>query len=211
MKIRKILIIILLPVVIYSQNISKEQNNKNKAFLNNLDENVTETIDMLVTFNKTAKKIEVDITGWNTYSKFLLELTMECSNIKKIITSSDTLTFEERELTIRNLMSSLYPNTKYLPYPIGAEQDKQHSELLEIFRKKLGSKQEKLIKLILIEENKIVESGTFNKYYLSLHTENYIYSLLRDFIDQQEKLSPKNRKYLLSITRDIEDKFNDSN
>jgi hypothetical protein len=134
-----------------------------------------------------------------------MELTLECSNIKKNISSASEMTAEEREIQIQEMIESLNPSVEYLPFYIDNSKDQQNRELIKIMQNRLIEHVLELQKKILAEEKGIIESETFNKYFFNLHSRHFMYQLLLDFLDPSDKLSRDNRNYLLSMTRALED------
>jgi len=204
--------IILLILTIFFSNflfsevdISKKQNKLNDEYLQELDLSLIKTIDLLAVFNETSKKIPETVTGVNIYRKFLMEMTLECSNIRQKIAGSEKKNSMEREILIQMLISSLKPDVQFLPTPIDDKKDSQNKQLLEIMNTRIQKHISVLRKSILDEEKGVLESGTFNKYFLDLHSKHFMYILLLDFLKPVEKLSKENRAYLLIMVREIED------
>ncbi len=206
---RNKIILLLLTIVfsnlLFSENdISKKQNKLNEEYLQELDSNLIETIDLLAVFNETSKKIPETVTGVSVYRKFLLEMTLECSNIRQKIADSEKKNSIRHEILIQMLISGLKPDVQFLPVPIGNKKDLQNKQLLEIMNERIQKHVTTLRKSILYEEKVILESGTFNKYFLDLHSKHFMYILLLDFLKPGKKLSKENRAYLLIMVKEIE-------
>jgi len=57
---------------------------------------------------------------------------------------------------------------------------------------------------IIIEENKIIKSKTFDQYYFHLHSMQFIYHLVMDFLKPADNLSRSNRALLIRVANEIE-------
>lgn len=204
-KIYILLIIFSLCLSASAEQISKGQDELNKNYLIELDANLTQTIKILTAFNDTANKIPDSITGLGTYKKFLMEMTLECSNIKRNIQTSKEESSMEREVFIQTLISSLKPDVQFLPVIIDNKKDDTNRELMDIFFQRIQKHLSDLRKSILEEEKGVMESGTFNKYFLDLHSRHFIYLLTCNLIEPSESLSRENRDFLIKIIRNIEE------
>ncbi|MCD4796039.1 MAG: hypothetical protein K8R49_02570 [Candidatus Cloacimonetes bacterium] len=204
-KIYILLIIFSLCLSASAEQISKGQDELNKNYLIELDANLTQTIKILTAFNDTANKIPDSITGLGTYKIFLMEMTLECSNIKRNIQTSEEESSIEREVFIQTLISSLKPDVQFLPVIIDNKKDDTNRELMDIFFQRIQKHLSVLRKSILEEEKGVMESGTFNKYFLDLHSRHFIYLLTCNLIEPSESLSRENRDFLIKIIRNIEE------
>ncbi len=198
------LIILSLCLSASAEQVSKKQDKLNKNYLIELDNNLTQTINIFTVFNDTANKIPDSITGIGTYKKFLMEMTLECSNIKRNIQNSKEESSMEREILIQMLISSLKPDIQFMPVIIDNKKDDANRELMDIFFQRIQKHLSVLRKSILEEEKEVMESGTFNKYFLDLHSRHFIYLLTCNFIEPSESLSRENRDFLLKVVRNIE-------
>ncbi len=192
---RTIFFFLFLPILLFSQNVDNDE------YLRQLDANILGTIDMLTAFNEAAQNVEVDIKGWSIYSTLLMEFTLECSNLRKLIASADTLHSKQTEKLITTLISNLKPDVDDEIIPEDSENNLE--ETIRYFKEKQNSLRIKIIKT----ENRIIQNKTFSKLYLSLHSENFIYSLLLDFLEPAAKLSVKNRKFLINVAENIKNEF----
>ena len=200
-----LIICFCLAVHLYAQqNISKQQNQKNIEYLTQLDANINGTLQLLSAFHDTAGKMPDSITGLDLFSRFLLELTLECSKLKKSISAAGEMSHQEREIQIQRLISTLHPNVAFLPFHIDRNKDEQNREAMQILHAGIIEQVIELQKKILQEELGIIESYTFHKYFFHLHSQHFIYQLLLDFIEPSEKLSEDNRNYLLRMARHLE-------
>ena len=188
-----------------AEQISRKQNDLNNKYLIELDNNLTQTINILTVFNDTANKIPDSITGLGTYKKFLMDMTLECSNLKRNIQNSKEESNMEREIFIQSLISSLKPDVQFLPVIIDNKKDDTNRKLMNVFLKRIQKHLSVLRKSILEEEKGVKESGIFNKYFLDLHSRHFIYLLTCNFIEPSGSLSRENRNFLLRIIRNMED------
>jgi hypothetical protein len=190
---------------INSQNISEEQNIKNKQYLVNLDLNVLETIDIMVMFNDASKQLPDDtINGIYTYQKFLFDMTMECSNIRNDIKLSKVMTSNEREEHIAMMFATIRPEVIYTYKEIDNSHDlKNHetiNELHERIKKYITFLQNEIIK----SDKSVIENKSISKYFMNIHSQHFMFQLLSDYIVNSDKLSHNNREYLLKIALSIE-------
>lgn len=200
---KTLLLFLMLSAVTCFAQISRAQNNK--EYLLQLDRNISGTIQVLTTFNKTLDNLPDHIKGKTAFSVFLMEMTMECGGIKKDISSSRDFSAADREEMIRNLIANLNPEVPWFPYYINKDKDGQNRELTVILKKRLIDHVLAVQKEIMQQEAGIMESGSFHKYFFHLHSEHFMYQLLLDFIEPAEHLSADNRDYLIKMVRHIED------
>ncbi len=191
--------------LIADEEISKQQNKLNIEYLEQLDANINGTLKILTAFNTSANKMPDLITGLELFSQFLMELTLECSNLKKNMAESQDLEPMDREILIQMLISTLNPDIKLIPYYIDQSKDDQNREMMKIMHARIVEHIVNLQKKILQEEQGIVESETFNKYFFNLHSQHFVYQLLLDYMEPSEKLSKDNRNYLVKMVRTLED------
>ena len=204
-KIISIIMLLMLANSIFPQNISEEQNIKNKQYLVNLGLNVLETIDIMVMFNDASKQLPEDtINGINTYRQFLFDMTMECSNIRNDVKLSRDMSPNEREEHIIIMIANIRPEVIYTYKEINDSQDLEN-------RKTINELHERIKKYILFLQNEIVkadkrviENSSISKYFMNLHSQHFILQLLSDYIADSDKLSHNNREYLLKIALSIE-------
>ncbi len=203
---KKLVITILLVTIFISLNaeISKTQNNKNLKFLRELDSNLLETIKIMDVYNKAANNIPYEVLGVENYQKFLMEMAMICMNLRNDISSSVELNSEQREIFIQEMISSIKPDVKKVSDTITEQQDKQGIEFCKLLTQRINAHLNSLSKGIIDEEKKIIESETFNKYYFHLHSQQFIYHLVMDFLKPSANLSRLNRAFLIRVTAEIE-------
>ncbi len=203
---KKLVFTILLVTIFISLNaeISKTQNNKNLKFLRELDSNLLGTIKTMDAYNKTANNIPYEVFGVENYQKFLMEMTMICMNLRNDISSSVELNSEQREIFIQEMLGSIKPDVKKVSDTITKQQDKQGIEFCKLFMRRINAHLKEIRKDIIIEEEKIIESKTFNKYYFHLHSQQFIYHLVMDFLKPSDNISKSNRAFLIRVTAEIE-------
>ena len=203
---KKLIITILLLGMLLSLHaeISKTQNNKNLKFLRQLDSNILETIKMMDAYNKASNNIPFDVLGIEHYQKYLMEMTMICMNLRNDISSSVELNSKQREIFIQELINSIKPDVKRISESISEKQDKQGRQLCELLRQKINAHLKEIRKEIIIEEEKIIKSKTFDQYYFHLHSQQYIYHLIMNFLKPSEHLSRSNRAFLIRVAAEIE-------
>lgn len=205
---KKLLVIVLIiSTVFLIAKISKKQNINNRNFLLNLDKNILETIDLLTTFNDAANNMPNFIKGINKYKSYLMEMTIECSKLRKSISDSDTMTKDEREKQISLLIKSLKPDIPISNEKVSKKQDKTNSEYLDNISKQLNERVGMTFKdLMLIEKSFLGKKEIPDKYFRQ-HSRLFLFSLLLDFIDHEEYLSRMNRDQLMRIIRSMEKTF----
>jgi len=205
MKVFKTLIFVFLFSSLLQAKVSIQQDSNNFDYLQYLDENLTGTIEVLSAFNNTLFSLSTEIKGVNAFSQFLMNLTMECSNLKKEIANSYQLSSTDREELIRILISSLNPEIKWYPFEIDKEQDEQNRQIAHIMKGRFREQIARLRQQIFKEEAGILEAKTFYKYFFFLHSQHFMYQLMMDFLEPSENLSRDNRDYLIKMVRAIED------
>ena len=203
---KKIVIIIFFATIFIGLNaeISKTQNNMNLIFLRELDSNLVETIKIMDAYNQASNNIPYDVIGTERYQNFLMEMTMICMSLRNEISSSIELNSEQREKFVQELISSIKPDVKLITESISKQQDMQGKQFSKLFIQKINSHLKEIRKEIIAEEEKIMESKTFDQYYFHLHSQQFIYHLIMDFLKPSEHLSKSNRAFLIRIAAEIE-------
>ena len=109
---KKIVLTFLLATIFIGLNaeITKTHNNMNLIFLRELDSNLLETIKIMDAYNQATDNIPYEVLGIAKYQKFLMEMTMICMNLRNDISSSFELKSEQREVFIKELISSIKPS-----------------------------------------------------------------------------------------------------
>ena len=203
---KKIVITIILATIFIGLNseISKTQNNMNLIFLRELDSNLLETIKIMDAYNQASNNIPYEVLGTDRYQKFLMEMTMICMNLRNDISSSIELNSEQREMLIKELISSIKPDVKSVSESITKQQDLQGKRFSKLLKQKINAHLKEIRKEIIIEEEKIIESKTFDQYYFHLHSQQFIYHLIMNFLKLSEHLSRSNRAFLIRVAAEIE-------
>ncbi len=207
MKFRFLLIILLLVAMqIFAQEevITPEQDNMNKKYLIQLNDNLLTTINMLEAFNVQAREIYLIKQG-DVYNSFLLDLTMQCSNLIDKIRQAEVMPPLERELQIRALIATVKADVEYKPVIVSDEEQRQNSNYLSNVGKNLKAQITSVLQAIIKEEQVILDKGEVSDNYFRLHTHHFLFSLLEDFIIPSDYLSPENENYLALIVQSIDD------
>jgi len=204
--IKKIAITILLASVFIglTAEISKTQNNMNLIYLREVDTKLLETIKIMDAYNQATRNIPFEVLGTERYQKFLMEMTMITMNLRNDISSSVTLNSEEREIFIHKLINSIKPDVQSVSEPVTKKQDLQGKQFSKLLMKKISRHLINLREEIIIEEEKIMESKTFDQYYFHLHSQHYIYQLVSAFLHPSQHLSRDNRAFLIRVASEIE-------
>lgn len=204
--IKKITITILVALLFISlpAQISKTQNNMNLIYLRELNANLLETIKIMDAYNQVTRNIPYEVLGTERYQKFLMEMTMICMNLRNDISKSVDLNSEERELIIHDLISSIKPDVVDITEPVTKQQDLQGKQYSKIIIKKISDHLKEIRKEILNEEEKIMESKTFDQFYFHLHSQQFIYQLVLNFMKPSQYLSKQNRAFLIRVASEIE-------
>ena len=204
-------IIILLIAFILSSNtifaedkVTEKQDALNKKYLILLAENIISTIDMLSTFNETSHYIGESVENGDQYKSFLLEMTLECSNLIEKIRDAEDMQKLEREMQIRALIVTLKPDIEYKSVKISKSENTKNKVYLADVIENLNRQIKTLLNGIMKEEKDIIESRSLTLNYLRLHSFHFLFSLLLDFIEPGLNLSKTNRDYLVRVTKSID-------
>ena len=207
MKVKNLLLILLLILVSTlssNEKITDEQDALNKKYLILLTENIIITIDMLSTFNETSHYIGESIENSDQYKSFLLEMTLECSNLIEKIRDAEDMQKLEREMQIRALIVTLKPDIEYKSVKISKSENTKNKVYLADITENLNGQIKTLLNGIMKEEKDIIESRSLTLNYLRLHSFHFLFSLLLDFIEPGLNLSKTNRDYLVRVTKSID-------
>ncbi len=202
----KIILTFLLATIFISltAEITKTQNNMNLIFLRELDSNLLETIKIMDAYNQATDNIPYEVLGIERYQKFLMEMTLICMNLRNDISSSIELNSEHREEFVKELISSLKPDVKLISESITKQQDLQGKRFCKLLKQKINNHLKDIRKEIIIEEEKIIESNTFDQYFFHLHSQQFIYQLVLNFLKLSDHLSWSNRAFLIRVAAEIE-------
>ncbi|MCF7911777.1 MAG: hypothetical protein K9M99_04565 [Candidatus Cloacimonetes bacterium] len=184
--------------------ISDSQNKQNIIYLDNLDLSLIESIDLIVAFNKSATNMKGAVQGAEQFSKFLLDLTLELSSLRKTITESLEMDNDQRENTILAMMAELKPQTIEIQYNIDREQDISNSRYLEQRLIKLQNQLNSYRAEIIKTENSISQSKSIPNDFLNLHNRHFIYNLLLCFAQDYQLLSDTNKQFLTDLIQKID-------
>lgn len=173
-----ILLLISINLGAQEMSITPEQDNMNKKYLIQLNDNLLSTINMLEAFNKQATEIYLIKQG-DFYNSFLLDLTMQCSNLIGKIRQAEIMTAEDRELQIRALIATIKADVEYLPTDISDKQQQQNSNYLANVEKNLKSQIASVLQAIVKEEKVILEKGEVTQNYFRLHSHHFLFPCWR--------------------------------
>jgi len=100
-------IIISTILLLFGLNLVAQNGDFDQKYLAEFDRNVVLTINVLTIFNDAVNGILIDLDGLGVYQKFLLEMTLECSSLRKIADSN-----ADSDEIIKELILHLKPNAK---------------------------------------------------------------------------------------------------
>lgn len=204
---KKSLLILIILICFYNFNnaeVSKMQDINNMEYLSRLDENVVSTIKMLIGFKKMSDKLPGSIKGKNYYNSFLMNMVMECSNIREGIKNSEEMNKKQREKQISLLIKSIKSDLNFSDKSITPEIAKKDNQFLKNSKESIKRKSGLFKKMIVEEEETVMEEKTITPKYLDLHSHNFLYSLLGDYIENASLLTPKHRNMLVEIIKSIQ-------
>jgi hypothetical protein len=181
-----------------------QQDNNNIIYLDNLDNKLIDTIDMIVAFNKAANNMTGSIKGAQEFSGYLLDLTVDISSLRMMITESLDQTPAQRENTIRNIMAQIQPGNIEPQSNIDPNQDKDNIKYLDQRLPRLLNQLNSYRSKIIDEENTLIEKGAVTERYLSLHNRHFVYQILYSFMIDHRLLSPANRQFLVELIKLID-------
>lgn len=186
-----------------SAKITPKQDENNIKFLKNLDVNFIETIKLISAYNNMANKVSSKVERLGTYRRFLMDITIETGKLRETIKSTLKTNAYTKEILIRDMIISIKSDTKFYEKRISNKRDKKNKEYLGKAIIEYLKNVENIRKNMITEEKKIIEDGKFTKKYFALHSANYLYMLLIDFIKVNNYLTPKNREYLVDIVKTV--------
>ena len=200
-------VIILFFLFVFAINlfskVTSKQDYRNTKFLNLLDDNLVQTIKMISAFNKIANKIPSKVKGLGRYRRFLMDITIETGKLRNDIKAALKKDPDLKQLMIRDMILSISPDTNFKNQEITSNDDNYNYHFLDDMQVILKKKLKKIRKAMLKEEENIKEKGVFSQKYFELHTKNYIYSLILDFIKIHTYLDKRNRQILVDVTKSI--------
>ncbi|MCF7918906.1 MAG: hypothetical protein K9N06_03210 [Candidatus Cloacimonetes bacterium] len=205
-----LLIICCLLLLVPAYPVSSQQNKNNIAFLDELDQNIISTIDLLSVFNNIAKNMDASIKDADKFSKYLLDLTMECSAMRSIIAQTQDCNDKEREIAIRLVFDYIKPHEIELNDLVNGGVDEINRKYLTDLEITYQEKINKLRNSLLEEEKIIQQKHMITSRYIALHNRHFIYHLILDFIENQQYLSRTNRQYLIDLIKAVEEGISQS-
>ncbi|MDP8221452.1 MAG: hypothetical protein P9X26_08905 [Candidatus Stygibacter frigidus] len=184
--------------------VSDKQNKLNITYLDKLDLKLMDSIYLIIAFNKTASNMKGYVEGAEDFSEYLMSLTMEISNLRKMIQQSQDLEPDQREIMIRNIMGELKPEDITVEKVVDDDQDQQNSKYLEQRLVKLNQQLSSYRAEIMKEEESIAESQIISQKYLGTHNRHFVYQLLYCYTLDYPILSKTNRQFLTDIITAID-------
>ncbi len=184
--------------------ISDQQNKYNIAYLDELDLKLIDAAELIVTFNKTANNMKGSIEGAEDYSRYLLDLTLDISSLRKMINDSLLLDNAQRENTILMMMDQLKPEAIEVKDQVDKSQDMENIKYLDDRLPKLQEQLNKFRSAIIKEESNIATYRKITARYLSLQNRHFVYMLLSCFAQDHHYLSHTNRQFLAELLQSID-------
>ncbi len=197
------LIIVLVFAINLFSKVSPSQDEKNKKFLNILDDNLVQTIKMIGAFNKMANKVPSKVKGLGRYRRFLMDVTIETGKLRNDVKTALKKDPDLRQLMIRDMILSLSPQTDIKNKQVTPDDDNYNYHFLDDMQDVLKKRLKTIRKAMIKEETGIKEKGAFTKQYFDFHTKNYVYSLLLDFIKIHTYLDKQNRQVLVDVVKSV--------
>ena len=197
-------VILISVLILISCNHSQKQEKANLTYLYQLNRNLLSTIDMLTAFNKIANNMGPEISGSDFFSQFLLESTIQVSEIIQLIRNAENREPEEIDNSIRDMMSILQPHEIQLPAKISKNQNEENLDYLKTLNQNLDFQIPTLLKELTKEEKIIAEIKKITPNYIRLHSHFFLFSVLKDFSEPQVYLSTMNRHYLVELSKAID-------
>jgi hypothetical protein len=207
----KIIYVLLFSFLLISPLFSlTQQDEDNIAYLNELDTNIISTIDLLGVFNNTACNMIETIMGAEDFSRYLMDLTLECAAMRTIITETGDLAELQRDDAIRQVWDYIKPHAIEYTDIISKDADHKNQLLLDEQYITYQDKINKLRNSIIKEEKIIKKNHQITQKYLALHNQHFIYHLILDFIKDHQYLSCANRQYLVDLIEAVEEAISQS-
>jgi len=208
MKLRKSLIIgiviLLASQLLLANDTMKQKDASNKEYMNNLSENLVNTIDMLSAFKDKMMEMPEDTQGINLFNNFLYEMASENSKLVQVIRESGELSAIEREQQIKILIVAIKSDIEFKEQVVDSDLDKKNKALLGQLEAILRERVKALRKQILAREEVVNQTSEIDMVFLDLHSRNYLYTLLLDFMDPASDLSAENRDILRQVVIGIQ-------
>lgn len=197
-----ILILVITSSLLWAK-ITPKQDENNVKSLKRLDDNLVETIKLISAYNSMANKVSPEVKGLGIYRRFLMNTTIETGKLRDQIKAAQKADQSTREILIRNMIISIKSDVKFYEKHISGKRDRKNKKYLNKSMIAYLTKIKDIRRDMMVEEKKIINDGKFTKKYFALHSANYFYSLLIDFMKISGYLTPKNREYLTDIVKSI--------
>jgi len=198
------IVILLASQLLFATESMKQKDANNKEYMTRLSDNLVITIDMLSAFKDKMLEMPEDTKGINIFNDFLYEMASENSKLVQVLRESNELTAIEREQQIKVLIVAIKSDTDFEEQKVEAELDEKNKALLGQLEAILRDRVKALRKQILAREEVINEISEIDMVFLDLHSRNYLYSLLLDFMDPSTNLSAENRDILRQVVVGIQ-------
>lgn len=199
-----ILIVLALSLLcLGAEKVSRAQDAENQVFLNALDENLINTIKMLSAFEAGADRMEA-LKGVPEYRQFLMNNTIECSQMRSIIIAADQLNASERNARVRELIETINPGMSFEYKPVSDDVDKENRLYLAQFGTVLMQEIKRLTSMIVGRERTFAATGTLDQEYFNLHSHHYLFSMVLNLISPSKHLSATNRAVLTQLVHGVE-------
>lgn len=186
-----------------AEKVNRAQDIENQAFLKALDENLINSIRMLSAFDAGADRMD-SFKGVPEYRQFLMNNTMECSQMRSIITAAEGAEATERNARIRELIETINPGISFEYKPVNDEQDQENRVYLARFGTLMMQEIKHLTGMIVERERTFAASGTLDQEYFNLHSHHYLYSMVLNLISPSKHLSKTNRAVLAHLVHGVE-------
>ncbi|GEM_PF-2106061 len=183
--------------------VSEQQDAENQAFLSAVDKNLINTIRMLSAFEAGADRMDA-LKGVPEYRQFLMNNTIECSQMRNIIQQAQKDTPVMRVSRVREIIETLNPGITFSYDAVTAEQDEENRIFLAKFGSVLVTEIKRLTELIVQREQTFEASQSIDKEYFNLHSHHYLFSMLLNVISPSKHLSATNRGVLAQIVHGVE-------
>lgn len=203
---KNLTIIIILLITSSAMAISTKQDNNNLAYLDELDIRLINTIDLISAFNESMKGlVDNNVANAEDFSHFLMDLVLECSAMRKLITQTRDLDDFEREYSIPLLFDYIKPPDEISRHSsIAPDLDKRNRIKLNEMYIEYEDKLNRIRGSIIKEEEIIIQNRALTPKFVALHTRHFIYHLILDFVADHQYLSAPNRQYLIDIIEAVE-------
>lgn len=198
------IVILLAAQLLFAQDDMKLKDANNKEYMANLSENLINTIDMLSAFKDKMLEMPEETEGINIFNNFLYEMATENSKLVQVLRESDELSAIEREEQIKVLIIAIKSDIDFKEQVVGKELDAKNRALLGQLEAILRDRVKELRKQILKREVVVNQTSEIDMIFLDLHSRNYLYSLMLDFMEPGSKLSAENRDILRQLVVGIQ-------